>query len=266
MHTGLFKVSEFSRMAGVSVRTLHHYDEVGLLSPAALSEGGHRLYASAQLAELRRIVTLRALGLGLKEVRQVLNGAPYLDRLERRRAELAQQLRAVEAAISTEISKEKAMNDYPVELKDLPQQHVIAARETAPDYRHVTAPMGRAYVPVCAAFDRLGLRRAGPDTIVWHGGGYQSEESIELECALPVEALPDEMVAPAYGATWAPLTVASVMHHGSYERFGEAYAALLAWMATEDYAPDGPVREVYHVHGRTDDEHVSELQIPVRRA
>lgn len=74
-------VSEVATLAGVSVRTLHHYDEIGLVSPAERSEAGYRLYADADLARLHDVLTWRALGFPLQEVRELLDD-PEHDREE----------------------------------------------------------------------------------------------------------------------------------------------------------------------------------------
>lgn len=66
------QVGELARRAGLSVRTLHHYDEIGLLSPSRRSAGGYRLYTAADVCRLTQIVSLRQLGLPLAEVRECL--------------------------------------------------------------------------------------------------------------------------------------------------------------------------------------------------
>jgi DNA-binding transcriptional MerR regulator len=67
------KVGELARRTGLTVRTLHHYDEVGLLRPSLHTEAGHRLYAAADVARLQQIVSLRQLGFSLEEIRDCLN-------------------------------------------------------------------------------------------------------------------------------------------------------------------------------------------------
>jgi DNA-binding transcriptional MerR regulator len=66
-------VGEVSRLAGVTVRTLHHYDEIGLLSPSGRSEAGYRLYDHRDLVRLQEILVWRQLGFGLSEVQQLLD-------------------------------------------------------------------------------------------------------------------------------------------------------------------------------------------------
>jgi DNA-binding transcriptional MerR regulator len=66
-------ISEVARIAGVSSRTLRHYDEVGLLQPAATRADGRRMYGREELLRLQRILLMRRLGLGLERIREVLD-------------------------------------------------------------------------------------------------------------------------------------------------------------------------------------------------
>jgi DNA-binding transcriptional MerR regulator len=67
------KVGELARRTGLTVRTLHHYDEIGLLRPSLRTEAGHRLYDADDVARLQKIVSLRQLGFSLEEVRACLD-------------------------------------------------------------------------------------------------------------------------------------------------------------------------------------------------
>lgn len=67
------KVGELARRTGITVRTLHYYDEIGLLAPAHRSEGNHRLYAPTDVARLQQIASLQQLGFSLEEIRAFLD-------------------------------------------------------------------------------------------------------------------------------------------------------------------------------------------------
>jgi DNA-binding transcriptional MerR regulator len=68
-----WRVGDLARMTGLTVRTLHHYEEIGLLTAAARGEGGHRLYDEASVQRLYRIRVLRGLGIALAEIRRVID-------------------------------------------------------------------------------------------------------------------------------------------------------------------------------------------------
>jgi DNA-binding transcriptional MerR regulator len=69
----LLKVGELSKRTGVSVRTLHHYDSIGILSPSGRSRSGHRLYRREDVLRLQQIVSLRQIGLSLDEILETLS-------------------------------------------------------------------------------------------------------------------------------------------------------------------------------------------------
>ena len=72
-------VTEVSRLTGASVRTLHHYDAIGLLTPTHVTEAGYRLYDEQAVERLHMILVYRELGFSLERIRQILH-APNFDR------------------------------------------------------------------------------------------------------------------------------------------------------------------------------------------
>lgn len=75
----MMTVNEVSRLSGVSIRTLHYYDEIGLLSPAVTTASGYRLYDDTSLERLQQILLFRELEFPLKQIRTIL-GSPNFDR------------------------------------------------------------------------------------------------------------------------------------------------------------------------------------------
>lgn len=106
----LYRVGEVARLARVTVRTLHHYDAIGLLTPAERSPRGYRLYSENDLLRLQQIHISRALGLSLEAIRATLDD-PDFDRraaLERQRAELEatiERSRSMLAAIDAALAR-----------------------------------------------------------------------------------------------------------------------------------------------------------------
>ena len=70
-------VKEVSRLTGVSVRTLHHYDAIGLLKPAKVTDAGYRLYDDAALGRLQTILLFRELQFPLREIKEMLDAADF---------------------------------------------------------------------------------------------------------------------------------------------------------------------------------------------
>ena len=110
-------VKEVSRLTGVSIRTLHHYDAIGLLKPSSVTEAGYRLYDDAALERLYRILVFRELGLPLKEIGALLE-APD----EVRNRVLEQQIRQMQTKITqleNRISLARGMRMIGVKEMDL---------------------------------------------------------------------------------------------------------------------------------------------------
>ncbi|AFY53206.1 putative transcriptional regulator [Rivularia sp. PCC 7116] len=71
------KIGELAKQTGLSIRTLHYYDEIGLLSPSDRNEIGHRLYSDEDIIRLQQILSLRQLGFALKEIRECLENPDF---------------------------------------------------------------------------------------------------------------------------------------------------------------------------------------------
>ena len=84
-------VNEISKLTGISVRALHHYDAIGLLKPTRVTEAGYRLYDGAALKRLQNILFFRELQFPLKEIKVILDN-PRFDPGEA----LAQQIKLLE--------------------------------------------------------------------------------------------------------------------------------------------------------------------------
>lgn len=87
----LMPVHKVAKLTGVTARTLHYYDEIGLLKPAAITEAGYRMYDDAALGRLQNILLFRELQFPLKEIKVILD-SPDFDPQEA----LAQQMRLLE--------------------------------------------------------------------------------------------------------------------------------------------------------------------------
>ncbi|MGB3635814.1 MAG: MerR family transcriptional regulator [Rubrobacteraceae bacterium] len=73
----VWKVGELAERTGISVRGLHHYEEIGLLVPSGRTDSGHRLYAEGDVMRLQQIASLRSLGFSLGEIRDFLDASSF---------------------------------------------------------------------------------------------------------------------------------------------------------------------------------------------
>lgn len=98
-----YKIKEVADLAGVSVRTLHHYDQIGLLKADAVNDSGYRYYSKTNLERLQQILFFKELGFDLRAIKQILD-SPGFDRvqaLEAHRKALQEKKKRLEALIGS---------------------------------------------------------------------------------------------------------------------------------------------------------------------
>ena len=95
MSSEVYRVAEFARLAGVTVRTLQYYDRIGLLKPSQSTEGGHRLYERRDLLRLQQILTLKWMGFKLDQIKELIESPQY---------DLRTALRMQKAAIDNQVT------------------------------------------------------------------------------------------------------------------------------------------------------------------
>lgn len=132
-----YTVKAVADLAGVSVRTLHHYDEIGLLKPARISESGYRLYSDDELELLQQILFFRELGFGLQEIRRIVHSPGFNRRqalTEHRQSLLARQQRLERLIRSIDRTLDTMERGVEMDKKDMfdgfdPSQYEEEARE-----------------------------------------------------------------------------------------------------------------------------------------
>jgi MerR family transcriptional regulator, thiopeptide resistance regulator len=107
-----FSVGQVAEMAGVTVRTLHHYDDVGLLTPSTRSSTGYRKYSSVDLDRLHQILMYRALGFSLEQIRILVDdgesdSTSHLRRQHELLLNRIEQLRAMAVAVERALEAEQ---------------------------------------------------------------------------------------------------------------------------------------------------------------
>jgi DNA-binding transcriptional MerR regulator len=275
----MFSIGEFGRLGGVSVRTLRHYDEIGLLRPATVDpDTGYRGYSAQQLGQLNRIFALKELGLSLSQAKRLLTGITLEElqgmlmlrraQLEHELIEHQNQLLGVEARLRT-IAREGAMPADDVVAKTIPAIGVVVIAGPAPGWGAANI------VPVVnrldEQFDQLGIgdrvKQAGPRIVFYD---HEHGENVTVHLALPVIEPPGELPAPAYYRVLPEIEAATTVRNGlAASIFPMVYQDLVQWIDERGYrAAPGPGREIW-VHEVDDiadvDQQVFEIQLPFTR-
>jgi DNA-binding transcriptional MerR regulator len=128
MPDGTYRIREFARLAGVTVRALHHYDRLGLLKPRR-TPTGYRLYSAKDLQTLEQIVALKFIGLRLDQIKLLLRGNPVdlSTALRAQRTLLEQRKSHFERAIAAILQAETALQGG--EADDRVFTHIIEVIE-----------------------------------------------------------------------------------------------------------------------------------------
>ncbi len=268
----MFGIGAFARVAQVSVRTLRHYDDVGLLPPAQVDpQTGYRWYRADQLQRLNRILALRDLGLPLTEIRKVVDDEVSLDELRGmlrlRQAEAAERMAAeaerlsrVEARIR-QIEMEGRASDYDVVVKALEPEHVALVKATAPSFGNATlGPIfDQLFGELHDELDRNGVAAAGPHIALYEPSDDLAAP-ITVMYAVPIDA--DVVTSDRLRVVDLPAVdrAAVTVHRGSMARVEDGYQALIRWADDTGEQIDGFSREIYLDMAGAPETWVTELQ------
>ena len=257
----MLRIGEFSRRGRVSVKALRHYEAIGLLKPGHVDPGtGYRYYTAGQLDDLHRLMVLRALGLPLDRIRQVLQDDPSPERMRRlldeRRAAVARridaeqaQLAAIEARIRHLESRKPA---YDVVVREVPAAFVASLRRVVPEYGAIDLLLDEITRSLPAA------TRVTGHGAVWH---HCAPQRREIDCeALVLLERPMGCISNLKVYQLPACRAACIVHPSDEEDIFAAKRAVqrfdVAW----------PMRERYFSSagdGRFD---LTEIQFPLRSA
>jgi DNA-binding transcriptional MerR regulator len=263
----LMPIGRFSKSCRLSIKALRHYDEQGLLRPAHVDpQTGYRYYTRGQAREAVLIGMLRALGIGVAAIREILAARDETRRaglLAREEARVARELARTQAALVSlrRLLREGSLTPYSVRLRQEPAR-TVARRAIVTDAEHLIRDTTEA---IYALFDELAAAgRPITGTVLTCNSDPDPEEHIRVQACvaleLPPPKLPVSDVVELSGGTFAWLT-----HRGSYEELGLAHHAVQAWAQEHGHTQVGDVREIY-VNDPADvppEELVTEVLLPV---
>ena len=194
----MLKIGDFSKLAQVSVKTLRHYDKLGLLKPAWIDRfTGYRYYTPDQLPRLNRVLALKELAFSLEQIQELLRSdltaAELRGMMRIKHAELERQVRIEQTRLSRvearlrQIEREGAMPDYEVVLKQVPPQRVVGIRELIPGYHKLAGLFQelRAYLQT----QNVILDMSCPYIALYYDAEHR-DRGIDAEAAAPVTRSP----------------------------------------------------------------------------
>jgi len=250
-----YRIGEFARLSGVSVKTLRFYDEVGILRPARIDpRTRYRFYSAQQLQDIALARMLRASGVSVPEVKRLLRKRDRMPEqralLESLQAELRESLEQTQRSLLwiDSLLLSEARGATPIALKRRAALRVASMRSEVASYSEISRIERELHA-------RLPQRCKGSfKAVLWHRcageGTLDGEPLIEVKPGarfgsdLAVSHLPETTVAYAYSAT-------------DDDAAEGAYAALREWMNVFGFELAGPKCEIDYAD-------MLEIQFPVR--
>ncbi|HEX5397025.1 MAG TPA: MerR family transcriptional regulator [Candidatus Limnocylindria bacterium] len=230
-------VGDVARLSGVTVRTLHHYDEIGLLSAGARTDAGYRRYSDTDLDRLQQILFYRELGFGLDEIKTVLEdgGTNRIGHLRRQHAMLRDRIGRLERMSA---AVEKAMEAHTMGIKLTPQERLEVFGDHDPDQyaAEVEERWGKT-----DAYRESARRTASYTKADWERIKAQGQAAIEQVVAAMQAGKPADSPEAIAGAEAHRQQIDDAFYECSYEMhvgLAEMYIADARFTATyEKIAP-----------------------------
>lgn len=264
-----YKIGEFSKLGKVSVKTLRHYDEEGLLKPGYVDGfNRYRYYLPEQLGTLCTIMRYRRAGLSIPEIRRIMDGedpGPILEgRMDATESERLDLERRIEL-LNDLMNGGKDM-DYSVEVRTIPGFKAAYRHGRIEKYSDMTGFVF-GFVEMC--------RESNPDVecaedgycFVTYDDLEYRESDIGITYYQSVKTMGKDSGEIGF-REFEDVVAACVKHVGPYDRLGEAYAAIMKWMTENGMELVDRPRECY-IDGcwnrESEDEYLTEIQFPIGR-
>jgi DNA-binding transcriptional MerR regulator len=276
----MLKIGNFSRIAYVSVRLLHYYEELGLFTPAYIEPAtGYRYYKTSQIKDLNKILALKDLGLSLQEIRGIMQESISPEELRGmlrlKKSQLLQsleeellRLRRIEYRLK-QLDEEPEIADMNVLIKTVPSQAILSTRNRALPVTEFRAFVGH----VLGSLASQDIAFPGTLTILEHSETFP-DDYFDLEIGF---VLTDEHVLPANEIVLsdnsrlalhelpAANQMASLLHVGAWGTGLRSYRALGQWIESHGFEIIGATREVYLEYAKNETEaNVVEFQLPTK--
>jgi len=267
------KIGNFGRIGQVTVQTLRHYDEMGLLKPSEVDTlSGYRYYAVDQLPRLHRILALKDLGFSLEQIAHLLeDDLPFAElrgMLKLKQNELRSQvqeqldrLERLEARLNM-IEQENQPLNYEVIIKRVEPLHIASVRRIIPSYWDE----GPLWAELFNQLQQAGVTIGSPCMTLYHAG----EPEIDAEACAPLPPDMESISGLSIRTLPAVETMASTIHQGSFTGLANAYTALVKWIDANGYSLAGPDRAIYlrlpeAGNSRQDPNAITEMQVPISK-
>lgn len=236
----MFTIGSFAELTGVSAKRLRHYDHIGLFVPAFVEPSSrYRYYTASQIPVLRRIVSLSALGVPLKEIRPLIGGGPgeLEAALDRRRSELVAERAELDRKLAALEIELDARSQLDVVILERPAARWASLRRRLAE----GADLSPMFIEAESVVIGQGRRARRPPVAVDHGlAGDQRDIEILIPTTGPVSE-----TESVHNRTTAAAQVAATLVKGSYPELARASQLIGEWITDAGRRIGGPTWVVY---------------------
>ena len=262
----MYKIGDFSSMSKTTIKTLRYYEKEGLLKPVYVDlNTGYRYYETSQLVEISRIISLRQIGLSIKDIKNVLSGYDMEQILNKRKKEIQENLIDYNIQLSkiNYLLEENHMKNE-IFIKEIPSYIVYYCDGVIDDFSKVSE--FALQVGTECAKANPNLKCITPDyCYISYLDGEYKEKDIKIRYAEAVEKEGKETDRVKFMRTDA-ITAICIYHKGSYEHLRDSYNIILKYIEDNDYEIIDNPRECY-IDGcwnkDSEDDYLTEIQFPV---
>ncbi|XZE53424.1 MerR family transcriptional regulator [Planctomycetaceae bacterium SH139] len=249
MNDGLLTIGEFSKLTGLTIKTLRFYHESGLIKPASVdASSGYRYYAADQVELAIAIKTLRELGFSIEQIGELLpvdfRPGTLVEMLEQRRVALREamrddreRLRRLDEILVIERQAEQRAEvaGFEVRLVEVAAQQVASMK-----YRGAYAECGKIFAKLARQYGRYIAGK--PMILCWDSEFKDTDASFEVVFPVrPCNAKPGSQIYELSGGQ-----AIALLHAGPYADLHRSYRKLMVSAATRGWQYETPAREVYH--------------------
>lgn len=264
-------IKEFSLLCQVTVKTLRHYEKIGLLLPAEVDEWtGYRYYDVQQMQTLANIRRLKNMGFSLDEIHELMadgNLTPSIaalqEKMETCRNEQAQLQKRHDILQSMMDSQNTLLNMEKFSIQSLPEIIAASHREIIPNYAAI-GPM--CYEKIGPEMHRLGCRCPEPGYCFTVEHNEYRPTNIDIEYCEQVEEMGTDSDIVQFKRLPAVPRALCMKHVGPYEKFHESFVEAFRYMEQQGYKCIGAPRTCYIDGAWNQDDPekwVSLIQIPI---
>lgn len=264
----MYKIGDFSNMSKTTVKTLRYYEKEGLLKPVYVDQNtGYRYYETSQLIQISKIISLRQIGLSIKDIKNILDGYNMQEILNKRKKEIEENLSIFNTQLSKIVYLLEGNNmKNEIFIKEIPSYIIYYRDGIISDFSKISEFVLQSGTECAKVNPNLKCVTPNYCYISYLDGEYRDKD-IKIRYAEAVEKFGIETKRVKFMKADA-ITAICIYHKGAYENLRDSYNTILKYIEDNNYEIIDNVRECY-IDGCWNkdnvDDYLTEIQFPVNK-